>query len=65
MQETFPHINIIIITTERGDEMKKEALKLAVEIIRLDLIRDEMLEELIVLAGTEAYEILRKVQNTT
>lgn len=44
--------------------MKKEALKLAVEIIRLDLIRDEMLEELILLAGTDAYEILRKVQNT-
>ncbi|QOY33949.1 hypothetical protein AWH56_014455 [Anaerobacillus isosaccharinicus] len=43
--------------------MKQEALKLAAEIIRVDLIRDELLEELIVLEGNDAYEILRKVQN--
>ncbi|WP_196121285.1 hypothetical protein [Anaerobacillus alkaliphilus] len=43
--------------------MKKEAIKLATEIIRLDLIRDELLEELLLLAGKDAHEILREVQN--
>ncbi|WP_169823119.1 MULTISPECIES: hypothetical protein [Anaerobacillus] len=43
--------------------MKNEALKLASEIIRLDLVRDELLEELILLSGNDAHEILRQVQN--
>ncbi len=43
--------------------MKKEVLKLAKEIIRLDLMRDELLEELLILAGKDAHDILRKVQN--
>ncbi|WP_169819221.1 hypothetical protein [Anaerobacillus arseniciselenatis] len=43
--------------------MKNEAEKLAVEIIRLDLMRDELLEKLIVLSGNQAHEILRCVQN--
>ncbi len=44
--------------------MKNEAQKLAVEIIRLDLMRDELLEKLIVLSGNQAHEILRFVQNS-
>nr|WP_261177465.1 hypothetical protein [Anaerobacillus sp. CMMVII] len=39
-------------------------MKLATEIVRLDLMRDELLEELIVLAGNEAFELLRKIQNS-
>ncbi|WP_456279258.1 hypothetical protein [Bacillus sp. AK128] len=40
-----------------------KGIKLAEEIIELDLKRDELFEELIQLLGSKAYEILRTVQN--
>jgi hypothetical protein len=38
-------------------------IKLAEEIIQLDLKRDELFEELISLLGSKAYELLRAIQN--
>ncbi|MBM7662034.1 hypothetical protein JOC85_002841 [Bacillus mesophilus] len=40
-----------------------KGVKIAVEIIELDLKRDELFEELIRLLGSKAYELLRTVQN--
>jgi hypothetical protein len=42
---------------------KIQALELAKQIIRLDLLRDEMLERLELLAGRKTFELLRYVQN--
>lgn len=46
-----------------NEVIKKQVIKLATEIIELGLKRDEKFEELTVLAGNHAYEILRRVQN--
>ncbi len=43
---------------------EQESLKIAKEIIELDLKRDEMLENLINMLGSKAYDLLRKVQNS-
>jgi hypothetical protein len=40
-----------------------EGVKLAEQIIQLDLKRDELLEELITLLGSKAYDLLRTIQN--
>lgn len=45
------------------DMDKIQAIELAKEIIRLDLLRDEMLERLEFLAGRKTFELLRLVQN--
>jgi hypothetical protein len=42
-----------------------EGKKLAEQIIQLDLKRDELFEELIVLLGSNAHELLRNMQNYT
>ncbi|MBD1380329.1 hypothetical protein [Metabacillus arenae] len=42
---------------------KEEAVDLAMKIIALDLKRDEMLEDLLVLVGRDAHAFLRQVQN--
>lgn len=41
----------------------EESMQLARKIIELDLLRDEMLEELMTLAGNKAFDLLRAVQN--
>ncbi|MCO7126212.1 hypothetical protein NIE88_10535 [Sporolactobacillus shoreicorticis] len=40
-----------------------KATNLAKRIIQLDLKRDELLEELIMVSGNDALELLRRVQN--
>ncbi|WCK53429.1 hypothetical protein PP175_19060 [Aneurinibacillus sp. Ricciae_BoGa-3] len=42
---------------------QNEAVELAEEIVRLDMLRDEMLEKLQDIAGTHTFELLRSVQN--
>ncbi|MCQ2011523.1 MAG: hypothetical protein ABF629_01680 [Sporolactobacillus sp.] len=42
---------------------QEKAASLAKRIIQLDLKRDELLEELIMVSGNEALELLRRVQN--
>lgn len=42
---------------------REKALELAKEIIRLDLLRDQMWEKLAAVAGSRAHELLRAVQN--
>jgi hypothetical protein len=41
---------------------QNEAVHLAKEIVRLDLLRDEMLEKLQDIAGKHTFELLRRVQ---
>ncbi|MCP8967354.1 hypothetical protein [Ectobacillus ponti] len=43
---------------------EEQSVKLARKIVELDLLRDELLEELICLAGNRAFELLRVVQNS-
>ncbi|WP_199484476.1 hypothetical protein [Peribacillus glennii] len=38
-------------------------IRLAEKIIQLDILRDQLLEELMELAGTRTHELLRTVQN--
>lgn len=38
--------------------------QIAEKIIELDLLRDELFEQLIVLAGNDAYHLLRTLQNS-
>ncbi|MBU8905556.1 hypothetical protein [Desertibacillus haloalkaliphilus] len=42
--------------------MDKQLIELAKEIVALDRLRDKRLEDLIILAGNDANEVLRKVQ---
>lgn len=42
---------------------KEQAILLAKEIVRLDILRDEMWEKLLSIAGYQAHELLRNVQN--
>lgn len=42
---------------------QRNALSLAKQIIELDLLRDEILENLLQLVGEQAHDLLRKVQN--
>ncbi|EST12948.1 hypothetical protein [Sporolactobacillus laevolacticus] len=42
---------------------EEKVISLAEKIIQMDLKRDELYEELIVLSGNRASEILRTVQN--
>ncbi|WP_169729570.1 hypothetical protein [Ectobacillus panaciterrae] len=44
-------------------KINHESIQLAEKIIELDLLRDELLEELIVLAGNHAFDLLRAIQN--
>jgi hypothetical protein len=44
--------------------MNKEAIELAKKIVELDIKRDMIWEQLASLAGKEAYELLRYVQNS-
>ncbi|MEQ6376121.1 hypothetical protein RZN22_11885 [Bacillaceae bacterium S4-13-58] len=43
-------------------ERKKE-MEIAKEIVQLDLKRDLLLEELMLLIGGNAFELLRRIQN--
>ncbi|UOE95596.1 hypothetical protein [Alkalihalobacillus sp. LMS39] len=43
--------------------MKENALEIAKKIVNLDAIRDQLLEDLILLSGNDAHEIVRRVQN--
>ncbi|MCM2533980.1 hypothetical protein NDK43_18430 [Neobacillus pocheonensis] len=42
---------------------RTNAVKLAEKIIQLDLLRDELYEELMVILGPRAHELLRRLQN--
>jgi hypothetical protein len=42
---------------------EEKSIQLAKKIIELDLRRDELLEELMVLAGSRAFDLLRMLQN--
>ncbi|WP_251550879.1 hypothetical protein [Neobacillus muris] len=42
---------------------RKSDIKLAETIIQLDKLRDELYEELMLLLGAKAHELLRKLQN--
>ncbi|AGK52190.1 hypothetical protein [Bacillus sp. 1NLA3E] len=42
----------------------KEAIDLAKKIIEIDILRDEIWENLAVLAGDKAHELLRSIQNS-
>ena len=57
---------ILYVTTKRGGRIIMEdekAVSLAKEIIELDIKRDEMLETFMQLAGEQAFQLLRSVQN--
>ncbi|WP_416825884.1 hypothetical protein [Ectobacillus polymachus] len=45
-------------------QIDDKSKQIAEKIIELDLLRDELLEELIVLAGNDAYYLLRTLQNS-
>ncbi|MFE8701970.1 hypothetical protein ACFYKX_15315 [Cytobacillus sp. FJAT-54145] len=42
----------------------KDAFELAKKLIELDLLRDEVWEDLAILAGDQAHELLRMAQNS-
>lgn len=42
----------------------KEAIELARKIVEMDIQRDEIWENLTVLAGEKAFELLRTIQNS-
>ncbi|MGJ7919203.1 hypothetical protein [Neobacillus sp. LXY-4] len=44
--------------------MNREAIELAKQIIEMDIKRDEIWENLTVLAGDKAFELLRRIQNS-
>ncbi len=43
---------------------KAAAIELAKEIVQLDLLRDEIWESFLSVAGDHAHELLRQVQNS-
>ncbi|UOY92746.1 hypothetical protein MUG87_00935 [Ectobacillus sp. JY-23] len=43
--------------------MSRESIVLAEKIVELDLLRDQLLEQLMDMAGNEAFELLRSIQN--
>lgn len=43
---------------------RKNEINLAKKIVRLDLLRDELYEELIKTLGSRAPELLRRIQNS-
>ncbi|ANB57387.1 hypothetical protein GFC29_712 [Anoxybacillus sp. B7M1] len=43
--------------------LNRQALELAKKVVDLDIKRDELFEQLILLVGDRAYELLRFVQN--
>ncbi|WP_174732644.1 hypothetical protein [Mesobacillus harenae] len=43
----------------------KETIDLAIKIVELDLLRDQIWESYAAKAGNQAYELLRKVQNSS
>ncbi|MDE8564015.1 hypothetical protein PNH38_08955 [Anoxybacillus rupiensis] len=46
-----------------GMMLNRQALELAKKVVDLDIKRDELFEQLILLVGDRAYELLRFVQN--
>lgn len=42
----------------------KNEIKLAEKIVRLDLLRDELYEELLKTLGSRASELIRRIQNS-
>ncbi|MBI0578828.1 hypothetical protein IEC97_15795 [Neobacillus cucumis] len=42
---------------------RKNDIQLAAKIVKLDLLRDELYEELMKQLGSKAHELLRKIQN--
>jgi hypothetical protein len=46
------------------DMYQKNEINLARKIVRLDLLREELYEELLKVLGSRAPELLRKVQNS-
>jgi hypothetical protein len=42
---------------------RKNDIQLAAKIVKLDLLRDELYEELMKQLGSNAQELLRKIQN--
>jgi hypothetical protein len=46
------------------EKIEEKSVQLAKKIIELDLLRDELLEELMVLTRNRAYELLRTLQNS-
>ncbi|MBB5325478.1 hypothetical protein HNQ34_002579 [Anoxybacillus tepidamans] len=55
-----------VLGDEKGNGgiiLNPQALELAKRIVELDLQRDAVFEQLIVLVGERAYELLRAVQN--
>lgn len=42
---------------------QKNEIKLAEQIVKLDILRDELYEELMKTLGSRAQELLRRVQN--
>jgi len=57
---------ILYVTNKRGGRIimeEEKAVSLAKEIIELDIKRDEMLETFMQLAGEQAFQLLRSVQN--
>lgn len=42
----------------------KEAIELAKQIVEMDTRRDEIWENLTILAGDKAFELLRRIQNS-
>lgn len=43
---------------------RPNAVKLAETILQLDKLRDELYEELMIILGPRAHELLRKIQNS-
>jgi hypothetical protein len=46
------------------EKIEEKSVQLAKKIIELDLLRDELLEELMVLTRNRAYDLLRTLQNS-
>jgi hypothetical protein len=42
----------------------KNEINLAQKIVRLDLLREELYEELLKTLGSQAHELLRRIQNS-
>jgi hypothetical protein len=45
------------------EKIEEKSVQLAKKIIELDLLRDELLEELMVLTRNRAFDLLRTLQN--
>jgi hypothetical protein len=46
------------------EKIEDKSVQLAKKIIELDLLRDELLEELMVLTRNRAFDLLRTLQNS-